>query len=81
MSQKATRTRGGLTRLIHVVVDEVQDIVESALDRVDDAEKDFRRGLTRLVESRDHSAGDGVESVPDAGLADSSQSASRGASD
>ncbi|MFK8850865.1 hypothetical protein [Streptomyces sp. Ac-502] len=81
MSQKATTTRGGLTRLIHVVVDEVQDIVEGALDRVDDAERDFRRGLTRLVENRQQSAGNRVQSVPDVGLADSSQSAPRGESD
>ncbi|MEE1928890.1 hypothetical protein V1J52_12000 [Streptomyces sp. TRM 70351] len=51
--------RTGLTRFIDDVVTSAHDLVDETLDRASDAERDLRRGLTRLVDDDGRTPGKG----------------------
>ncbi|MFJ8746007.1 hypothetical protein ACIRL2_42460 [Embleya sp. NPDC127516] len=53
----ATRKKG-VSKLLGEVLDNVKDFADEIVDRLSDAERDIRRGLTRLLEERDSSAPD-----------------------
>ncbi|MEU4796680.1 hypothetical protein [Streptomyces sp. NPDC023327] len=51
-----TSKRTGITKFVDEVVDSTRDLTDGILDRLSDAEHDFRKGLTRVVENRDTTA-------------------------
>ncbi|MBB6440043.1 hypothetical protein [Streptomyces candidus] len=54
MTRKDSSERTGLTRLLGSIADSSKDFIDGTLDRLQDTERDLRRGLTRAVENRGH---------------------------
>ncbi|GHE43729.1 hypothetical protein GCM10018785_11630 [Streptomyces longispororuber] len=55
MSSRSSHSRTGLSRFLGDIVDSSKDFIDGALDRMQDTERDIRRGLTRAVEYRERS--------------------------
>ena len=43
-----------LSRIANTVIDETKEVVDDTLDRLHDAQRDVRRGLSRLIENERH---------------------------